>query len=102
MRRMHRLIKLGDQEYALRYTINSVCCLEERFGKALHSLLCTDVSSVRALLWCALLDQYSLTLEQAGDLLDQALDQGRSLTDIGACCAGALNDAGFFRPAEER
>lgn len=102
MSRMHRLIKIGDKEYALRYTINSVCCLEERFGKSLHSLLCTDVSSVRALLWCALLDRCNLTLEQAGELLDEALDQGRSLTDIGAHCAKALHEAGFFRPAEGR
>lgn len=97
----HRILAIGDESFPLRYTVNSVCCLEERLGKSLHTVLSTDAASVRALLWCALLHYDThITLEQAGDLLDLALRDGLSLADVGAICADALMDAGFFRPAE--
>ena len=98
---MIRLCDLGSEAVALRYTVNSVCCLEEKFGKALHSLLCTDVSSVRALLWCGMLfSKPECTLEDAGEKLEAALRAGKSLQEIASCCASALTDAGFFRRAE--
>ena len=93
---------LGGETVAIRYTVNSVCCLEEKFGRSLHSLLCTDVGSVRALLWCGMLHtKPDCTLEAAGEKLDKALEQGKALPDIAAQCARALHDAGFFRRAEE-
>lgn len=100
---MHRMLEAGGRQWPLRYTVNSVCCLEERFQKALHSLLCTDAASVRALLWCGLIHHdAALTPEDAGRILDQVLQEGRSLVDVATLCADALADAGFFRPAEGR
>ena len=97
---MEHKVRLGDKMYALCYTVNSVCCLEELYGKALHQMLQTDVVSVRALLWCGLLHAHeSWTPEDAGSVLNEALEKGQALHDIGAQCAKALQDAGFFRAA---
>ena len=100
---MEHVITLGGKQYALRYTVNSVCALEEMFGMALHQLLMTDVSSVRALLWCGLLHtRQNQVLDVVGCMLDEALASGDALSDIGAVCAKALKDAGFFRAARRQ
>ena len=100
---MNHLLTVNQKQYPLRYTVNSVCCLEERYGKSLHSVLCTDVLSVRALLWCALLEYNpQMTLEDAGNILDDAMRAGKDLVYVADKCAEALKDAGFFRHAEER
>ncbi|MBR6525486.1 MAG: hypothetical protein IKT57_05905 [Clostridia bacterium] len=100
---MNHLLIIGKKQYPLRFTVNSVCCLEEQYGKGLHSVLCTDVLSVRALLWCALLDKNPhMTLEDAGKVLDEALTHGKDLSYVAGKCADALKDAGFFRHAERR
>ena len=63
---MHR-IELCGREYFLHFSVNSLCCLEERMEKGLQTLLKTDLSSLRALLWCGLMEQEKqLTLEDAG------------------------------------
>ena len=60
-------ITLCGREYSLRFSVNSLCCLEEKMDKGLAALLKTDLSSLRALLWCGLLEQEQhLTLEDAG------------------------------------
>lgn len=97
---MEHHVRLGEKLYSLRYTVNSVCCLEEMFGKALHQMLQTDVMCVRALLWCGFLhEDKALTPETVGERLDEALESGQALSEIGKICARALQDAGFFRAA---
>lgn len=101
---MSRSICLGGREYALRYTVNAVCCLEEKNEKGLESLLRTQFSCLRALLWCGLMSgQPGMTMEDAGQLLQAHLDAGGSLSGVAAAIADALEDAGFFhQPGPEK
>ena len=96
-------ITLCGREYSLRFSVNSLCCLEEKMDKGLAALLKTDLSSLRALLWCGLLEQEQhLTLEDAGLLLEAHLKSGGSLMDVSLRIAQALEDAGFFPHPEKK
>ena len=94
-------IELNGQNFSLRYTVNSLCQLEEMTGMSLERLLKTGFSSVRGLLWCGLQYQMNhLTLEEAGNLLQQHLEKGGTLEKIAQAVCTALEDAGFFHPGE--
>ena len=97
-------ITLCGREYSLRFSVNSLCCLEEKMDKGLSGLFKTDLSSLRALLWCGLQEQEQhLTLEDAGLLLEEHLKSGGSLMDVSCRIARALEVAGFFpHPEKER
>lgn len=95
---MKRLIQLDGREYALRYTVNAVCCLEEKMGLGLEGLMRTQLSCLRGLLWCGLMEsQPGITLERAGDMLQAHLEMGGSLRAVADTLAAALEDAGFFQ-----
>lgn len=94
-------VELSGVFYPLRYTVNAVCCLEEKMKGGLNTLLSSGLSSVRGLLWCGMLHQLpTLTLEDAGDLLEKHLSQGGSLQKVADALAGCLEAAGFFHPGE--
>ena len=101
---MHRTLTLNGREYALRFSVNALCCLEEKTGKSLSDLQGSQLSCLRGLLWCALLEtEAGLTLEQAGQLLDDHLKNGGSLHAVSQALAGALEDACFFpHPGKEK
>lgn len=89
---------LDGREYALRYSVNAVCCLEDKLG-SLETLLKTRLSCLRGLLWCGLLEtEKGMTLEGAGALLQRHLDAGGSLSQVSGQIAAALEEAGFFQP----
>lgn len=89
-------IELAGKEYPLRYSVNAVCCLEEKLGN-LESLMKSQLSCLRGLLWCGLMEgERGLTLEGAGALLQSHLDQGGALLPISQTIARALEEAGFF------
>lgn len=93
------MIHLSGQAYPLRYTVNSLCILEEKMACGLDQLLKTSFSAVRGLLWCALSDaRPGLSLSDAGDLLEKHLKEGGSLGQVARILALALEDAGFFHP----
>lgn len=95
---MNRKIALNGREYTLRYTVNAVCCLEEKMGAGLESLMRTQLSCLRGLLWCGLMENHpGVTLERAGEMLQAHLEQGGSLRAVADILAAALEDAGFFR-----
>ena len=101
---MHR-IELAGKQYALRFTVNSVCCLEESRKTGLDALLQTSISCIRALLRCGLMEQEKMTEKEAGELLQKHLEQGGSLMEVGERLADALAAAGFFQvpgPEEKR
>ena len=91
-------ICLNGREYALRYSVNAVCCLEDKLG-GLTALMRNEVSCLRGLLWCGLMEtEKGLTLEGAGALLQAHLDGGGSLSQVSGQIAAALEEAGFFQP----
>ncbi len=96
-------ITLNGREYPLRFSVNALCCLEEKTGRGLSSLQSDRLSCIRALLWCGLMEsEKGLTLEGAGELLDAHLRAGGSLSQVSAILSEALSDACFFpKPGAE-
>lgn len=92
---MSRMISLAGQDFALRYTVNAICCLEEKMEKGLDMLMKTNFSSLRGLLWCGLMET-GVTLEEAGNLLQNHLSSGGNLHQVSTAIVAALEDAGFF------
>lgn len=97
---MTHSITLNGREYTLHFTVNALCCLEEKTGLILAQLQGTQLSCLRGLLWCGLLEQEKgLTLQDAGDLIDRHLRSGGDLNGLSASLAAALEDACFFPKA---
>ena len=97
---MTHVLFLAGKNHPLHFTVNALCQLEEKAGIVLNSLQENSLSCIRALLWCALLQENpSLTLTDAGNLLDDHLKSGGTLKEIADALAAALEDACFFQPA---
>ena len=94
---MTHSITLNGREYPLRFSINALCCLEEKTGRTLDQLQSAQFSCLRGLLWCGLMEgEKGLTLAQAGELLDAHLQCGGDLNAVSRVLADALSDACFF------
>ena len=72
--------------------------------KGLDAFLKTNLSCLRGLLWCGLMEyEKGITLEAAGALLEEHLKMGGSLLQVSHKLSEALSDAGFFpHPGRER
>lgn len=94
---MNRTVTLNGREYPLRFSVNALCCLEEKTGVSLSALEGCQLSCLRGLLWCGLMEACpDMTLPQAGDLLDAHLRAGGDLSQVAAQLSAALEDACFF------
>ncbi len=90
-------ITLNGRDYPLRFSVNALCCLEEKTNLSLSGLQGRQMSCIRGLIWCGLLETPDrMTLEEAGALLDAHLRSGGSLEDAASALAAALEDACFF------
>lgn len=70
-------LSAGDQDYVLVFGANAMAALEGRLDMSLNqivSLFQTDVriTTLRAMLWAALLDRYDMTEMDAGRIMDAA------------------------------
>lgn len=91
-------MEIGGRALVLRYTVNSMCVVEELAGGSLAEAFEADFTAARLLLWGALIDrQQGLTLREAGELLDAHLRGGGTLGEIVDACAEAMRRAGFFK-----
>lgn len=91
------ILTLNGKDYPLRFSVNALCCLEEKTGRSLDSLQGSQMSCLRGLLWCGLLEtRPQTTLEEAGELLDAHLRSGGDLKTVSDALAAALEDACFF------
>lgn len=97
-------VTLCGREYPLRFTVNALCSLEEKTGKGLGDMQGSQMSCLRGLLWCGLLEQRpEMTLRDAGDLIENHLLSGGDLTQLSRQMAAALEDACFFpRPGRQQ
>ena len=90
-------VTLCGREYSLRFSVNALCCLEEKTNLSLSGLQGRQMSCLRGLVWCGLLETPDrMTLEEAGALLDAHLRSGGCLEDVASALAAALEDACFF------
>lgn len=90
-------VTLNGRQLTLHFSVNAVCEMERTLKVSLYDLLKSDVSSVRALLWCGLMEAAApFTLKETGEMLDRHLKSGGSLLELSESLAGALEEAGFF------
>ena len=80
---MNHTIQLHLRQYPLHYSLNALCCLEEKTGLRFQDMRGEDLRTLRALLWCGMMDSNpSLTLEETGMLLERHLMMGGSLRKV--------------------
>ena len=74
-------LKVGNKEYKLKFTTNSLCELEDRLDKGVSEIILSasknilPINQVRCLLYCACLQYHKeeiTSLEAAGHLIDVA------------------------------
>lgn len=96
-------LEIGDVSFELEYTVNSVCDLEEITGKGLGDILATaGLSSVRALLWCGLIENMKgLTMAKAGNLLQEYM-KAHSMEELVEVMGKAIEGAGFIQAQPEK
>ena len=92
-----RAVTIAGREWKLRYTVNSLCALEDRAGMSIDRLMDRQFSATRLLLWAGLAEeQPELTVRDVGALIGECVEQGGCLEDIVALCADGLRAAGFL------
>ena len=90
-------VELAGRQLRLRYTINSLCALEEKAGMPIDRLMDRQFSATRLLLWAGLIPcQPELTLSDVGSLIGSEVLMGGSLEDIVDLCADGLRAAGLL------
>lgn len=91
-------MEIGDRALILRYTVNSMCVVEEMAGGSIFDVLDSDFTAARLLFWGALIDhQSNITLREAGEFLGAFLKDGGTLSEIVDKCAEAMSQAGFLK-----
>ncbi len=99
---MERRIEIAGRSLRMKYTINSLCAVEDRAGMPLDRLLDRQFSATRLLLWGGLTEcQPEMTVRDAGELVGESIAAGGRLEDIVDLCAEGLRDAGFFGAEDE-
>ena len=94
---MEYIAEIGGRSVILRYTVNSMCAVEDAAGGALDEVFDRQFTAARLLLWGGMLDrQPGLTLNEAGELVGRHLSGGGTLEEIVEHCAEGLRRAGFF------
>ena len=89
--------EIGGRSVILRYTVNSMCAVEDAAGGALDEVFDRQFTAARLLLWGGMLDaQPDLTLNAAGELVGAHLAGGGTLEQIVEHCAEGMKRAGFF------
>lgn len=91
------IVTINGNKYVMRYTVNSLCALEDRAGMPIAQLMDFQFSATRLLLWAGLMEeQPELTVRDVGALIGENIARGGSLEDIMDLCANGLREAGFF------
>ena len=94
---MEKFIEIGGRKLKIKYTINSLCAVEDRAGMPIDRLMNRQFSATRLLLWGGVTEcQPELTVRDVGDLIDAWVARGGQLEDIVDLCADGLREAGFF------
>ena len=92
-----RAVEIAGRPLKLRFTVNSLCALEDRAGMPIDRLMDRQFSATRLLLWAGLTEeQPELTVRDVGALINRSIALGGSLEAIVDICADGLREAGFF------
>lgn len=94
---MEKYIEIAGESLRMKYTINSLCAIEDRAGQPLDQLMDKQFSAARLLLWGGLIERRpELTVCQVGEMIGAHIVEGGTLEAIVELCADGLRDAGFF------
>lgn len=89
--------EIGGREVSLKYTVNSMCAIEDRAGSSLDQLMERQYSAVRLLVWGGMIaERPETSLTEVGEWIGRHLQMGGTLEEIAAVCAGALERSGFL------
>lgn len=96
-----KIITIGEKDYSLEYTFNSMCEMEEKTSKSITTFEAMSFSTVRAFLWAGLLElNHSISLAQAGKLVEKwCTENNKSYMDLGALLIEVATQSGFFGEA---
>ena len=99
-------IEIGGKNKRLRYDFNAVADIEEKSGKGLGSLFSEQdigLNSIRLLFWGGLKwEDPGLTLQRAGQLIQQFVKDGNALEDLMPYIEEAINKSGLFGSGESK
>lgn len=96
------MITIAGMQVPLRYSVNSLCAMEDLAGGALESAFEKQFTAARLLLWGGMLEGAPGTsLKYAGALIDRHIQAGGTLEEIVEGCAEAMRRAGFLGAAEQ-
>lgn len=94
---MEKCIEVAGKCLRMKYTVNSLCAVEDRAGQPLDLLMNRQFSAARLLFWGGLTEcQPELSVADAGNLIGSHIAAGGTLEEIIDLCAEGLKDAGFF------
>ena len=83
-----KVIKIGNEDYVIKYSINNLIAMENLLGKPFTQIFGEDgqvsLNTLRTLIYCGLQgNKHNLTETGAGEILSSALDSGEyDLTSI--------------------
>ncbi len=93
-------IEIDGKIKRLRYDFNALADIEERAGVGIGSLFSPDrigFSTIRLLIWGGLKhEDRGLTLERAGMLVKQMIDEGHDFESVAGLVNEALKFSGLF------
>lgn len=91
--------EVNGKNYDLEYTVNAMAALEEKTGKGIGDITALgEFSSLRSLFWAGLINKHkNITLTDAGDIVQQFINDGNTFEDLSKMVTEALRQAGFFQ-----
>lgn len=96
------MIHANEKEYELRYDFNAYCEYEERFKSSIVlDLPKKGFAVLRAMVWAGLIAKYKMSLREAGDLIENAVDSGMTADAIRLEIVKAVNESNFMRRLSE-
>ena len=71
---MERHIEIAGRGLRMKYTVNSLCAVEDRAGRPLDQMMDRQFTAARLLLWGGLIEcQPEMTVAATGDLIGEAI-----------------------------
>ena len=99
---MDFVITIAGMQVRLKYTVNSLCAMEDLAGGALEDAFERQFTAARLLLGGGMLEGApDVSLKYAGALIDRHIQAGGTLEEIVELCAEGMRRAGLLGAAEK-
>ena len=96
-------VEIGGKSYPFRFTVNNLADMEEKAGKTVMDLLVgvdnVGFATLRLFFWAGFRNPpyRGLTIEAAGQMLADYLDEGRNMQDALKMVYDTLEACGFVK-----